>query len=236
MFSQQRLTIFSLLLGLLPTSIWVLNPTPIQQFLQIPTCNHLMTKMWHIEDDIVGFYGLTEEGYVDNSKLEGYLRISPKTSQVQRILDDTIASCHQNISLLDRSYYYASMSTFLYYCVANNSLLLIDSRGYKVQDVIPVSTSQTFQEVILGRDEQGHVYILRLPDILYIPAQAPTELILVNMTTKAVENHVIFNKDSDSQKLVTGFAFDPGSGVSYLLTKGLQNDETLIEVHKVNLI
>jgi hypothetical protein len=233
MFSQQRFTIFFLFLGLLSTSVWALNPTPIQQFLQIPTYNHLMSKMWHIEDDIVGFYGLTEEGYVDTNKPEGYLRITPKTSQVQRILDDTIAFCHPNISLLDRSYYYASASTFLYYCVANNSLLLINTKDYTVQDAIPISTSQTFNEVILGRDEQGHVYILGLPDILYLPARAPTELILVNLTTKAIQNHIIFDQGSDSQKLVTGFAFD--SGVSYLLTKGLQNDQTLIEISKINL-
>jgi len=216
------------------TSVMTLNPTPIQQFLVLPEYDEFVTKLWHIEDDIIGFYGLTEKGYVDPDKPEGYLKIAPKTSEVTRILDETVASCHKNISLLDRSYYFANESTFLYYCISNNSLLTINPKDWTVQGTILVNTNQTFEEVIVGHNEEGQVYILGLPDLLYVPAKAATELILVNLKTKTVENHVIFNRGSDSQFLVTGYAFD--SGISYVLSKRLDDGgKTLIENSKIVL-
>jgi len=210
-----------------------LSPTQIQQILTMPNGDNLMSKLWHIGDDIVGFYGFGSESPDDSDKPQGYLRISSKTSEVKRILDDTLAACHKNISYLDRSYYYAPASTLLYYCVSNNSLLLIETKDYTVRDAIPVSTSQTFQEVVLGHNEEGQIYMIGLPDLISVPASSASELVLVNLTTNAVENHVIFNKGSDSRLLVTGYAFD--SGISYILTRGVEEGQTLIEISKIVL-
>jgi len=233
MIISPKLLILTCLILATVSSALALSPTQIEQILTLPTEGNLMPKLWHIGDDIVGFYGFGEESPWNSNETQGYLRISPKTSQVKRILDDTRASCYNNISYLDRSYYHAPASTLLYYCVNNNSLLLIETKSYTVRDVILVSTSQTFEEAILGHNEEGQIYILGLPDITSLPTTSASELILVNLTTKAVENHVVFNKGSDSQLLVTGYAFDSGS--SYILTKGAEKDQTLIEIKKIVL-
>jgi len=205
-------------------SIPALSPTPVQQFVVIPKEYDFNVKLWHIKNDIIGLYGY-------NAFDQGYLKFSPESGEVKIILNDTTASCHSNHLFLDRSYYYSAASTLLFYCANNNSLLTINTNTYTVQDAIPVSSSQIFQEVLLGHNQQGLVYILGLPKLLALPATAPTELILVNLTTKAVESHVIFNKDSDSQLLVTGYAFD--SANSYVLTKGLQGGQTLVKINKI---
>ena len=217
-------TVILLLSCWLFASVFALQPTPAQQFIILPEGGtQSFSNSWHVGDDIINFYKTKDA--------EGYVRISHKTSQFEAILNDTITSCQKNLTLLDPSYYHPTVGVFIYYCIANNSLLTI-GQNYKVQDAILISTSQKFSEVILGHNEQGLVYILGLPDLLTLPATQPTELILVDLKTKAVENHVIFNKESDSQMLVTGFAFD--SGVSYILTKKLTN-QTLVEISQIVL-
>jgi hypothetical protein len=203
-----------------------LNPTPVQQFVVIPSKYDFNVKLWHIKNDIIGLYGF-------NSLDQGYLKFSLDSGDITRILSNTTAACNRNRPLLDRSYYYSAASTLLFYCVVNNSLLTIDTDTYTVQDAIPVSSSQVFQDVLVGHNQQGLVYILGLPNLLAVPASTPTELILVNLTTKAVENHVIFNKGSDSHSLVTGYAFD--SSASYVLTKGVESGKTLVKINKITL-
>lgn len=183
-------TIFLLLSCCLLASVFALQPTPVQQFLVIPTDFYqLYSTSWHIGGDIINLYQ-ANKAY---NYTQGYLRISHQTSQIEPILNDTVTSCRGNkISLLDASYYHPTAGVFLYYCIANNSLLTI-GRDYTVKDAIPISTSQTFEDVILGHNEQGYVTILGLPDLLSLPSTKPTELILVDLKAKAVENHVIFN-------------------------------------------
>ena len=223
-------TIFLLVSCWILASVFAFQPTPIQQFLVLPSnADNFDSPAWHIGDDIVAFYQS-----ISADLSEGYLKITPGTSQVERILVDTVASCQRDISLLDPSYYHPSIGTLLYYCVANNSLLTI-GQNYTVQDALPISTSQTFKDVIIGHNEQGYVYILGLPDIMSLPATAPTELILVDLKTKAVENHMVFNKGSDSQVLVTGYAFDSSAGVSYIQTKELEGDQNLVRISKIAL-
>lgn len=159
--------------------------------------------------------GIVARDYNQTTMLDTYMLINLQTKNVSVILSDIVGACSGNYPTnWDRLYYHVSTSTLLYYCVTNNSLLVIDQNTYTVDLAIPTNVSATFDEVKFV--PQGNtITILGLIGVSVNPQ--PSQLITVDLQSQAITRNVVFEYDLDSNEIVVGYTVSP-KGVFYVLT------------------
>jgi hypothetical protein len=81
--------------------------------------------------------------------INSYMLINLETKNTSVILSDIVAACTHNPALFNRLHYHVATSSLLYYCIKNNSLLVIDQSTYTVELTIPTNVNTIFEEVRL---------------------------------------------------------------------------------------
>src|SRR5262249_35231302 len=115
-----------------------------------------------------------------------YLLIDLESRNATQILVDIIAACDNTTYIYNRILYHPSMSTLVYYCTQNNSLLILDEEEFTVQSVIKVDVDRIFEETQLSSDGSTVVIIgMRTP---LSGEFYPSQFIKIDLATKSILN------------------------------------------------
>jgi len=152
-----------------------------------------------------------------------YLSLDLEATSAVQILNDIMAACGHTFAVYNRMHYHIATSTLVYYCTENNTLLILDEESYDVNGFVPVDVQgATFDETKLY-PEGDSVVILGMKSPFTNSSNA-THLIKINLVSKGIERHSIFDGGLAADEFVT--AYTSKDLLSFVLTSqqiGLQS-------------
>src|SRR5690348_4377895 len=114
-----------------------LNATLTNSLFFINQYNQLSYKLLHTSNGIHAYS-------VETGPATQYLLLDPQSGFVTPILSELMDACgHKGAVVFDRLHYHVLTSTLVYYCTANNSLLVLDETNYTVQANISTQLNET---------------------------------------------------------------------------------------------
>ena len=170
-------------------------------------------------------YGIPYQGQVPTHQL-----IDLKSSTATPILTNLVSACDYGHSSISRLHYHVPTMTLVYYCLTNNSLLILNDGDYSVQSSIPVSISGRFDEVKLSTD--GYNVAAVAIGSLEGSSPTPSRLISFDLQKRQVINQVTFDHDLAPGEVITRYASTPKA--SYVLSFSKQDSS--VTVYTVTMI
>lgn len=170
-------------------------------------------------------YGVPYQGQVPTHQL-----IDLKSNTATPILADLVSACDYGHSSISRLHYHVPTLTLVYYCLTNNSLLILNDGDYSVQSSIPVSMSGYFDEVKLSTDGYAVAAV-----VIGSPQGAnptPSCLIQFDLQKRQIINQVTFDHDLAPGEVITRYAATPKA--SYVMSFSKQ--DASVTVYSLTMI
>lgn len=211
------------------TTAFALNATLTKNFFFVNSYNKLSYKLFHTSNGIIA-YNLESSL---NGPIPQYVLLDPISGSASPILTDLLSSCGQVGGVVfDRLYYHVQTSALVYFCTANNSLLILDERTYAVHDAIPTGISEKFAESKLTSDGND-VYVL-LMGTLYEMNQTSSQLVEINVPARTVTRKIVFEEGFGDQEFVNGFVSQ--NQEAFALTNHVDDQGlTTVSIYSLNL-
>jgi hypothetical protein len=212
-----------LVLGLLAVAS-ALNANLIKSMFFVPINNTLSYNGFQNGRGI-HTYGIPYQGQVPTHQL-----IDLKSNTATPILANLVSACDYGHSSISRLHYHVPTLTLVYYCLTNNSLLILNDGDYSVKSSIPVTISGRFDEVKLSTD--GYAVAAVAIGSLEGSSPTPSHLISFDLQKQQIINHVTFDHDLAPGEVITRYAATPKA--SYVMSFSKQDSS--ITVYAVTMI
>jgi len=175
---------------------------------------------------------ITYNGQSENGKSLEYLLIDFKPVNATTILKDISQACDLNAYTFSKLHYHEQTSSLVYYCAANNTLLILDQDTFKVQSTIYVDLNITLEETRISDD--GNAIAIVGMNQFYHSTHPPSRLIIINLNTRTVTTNLIFDKVTDNSQALVAFA---SSGLrKFILISGLLDKNIILDISEIVLL
>jgi len=218
MFKHSLLALILCFLGLAAAlhsgSNTTLNSTLKKSYFFINSSNPFSSEFYQTRNGIVTFSIET----INNTKTSQYLLIDIPKRDAKPILRDIAKACELVTPTFQPIHYHIQTSSLVYFCHANNSLLVIDQSTYSVEQVIPFNTSGSWPIVKISTDEKGIAILLM--DNLFTPFAKASILLKVNLEVRQVTAEILLNRSLFIGEAVVAYA--SSKNAAYIATNRIQ--------------
>lgn len=206
-----------------------LNATIDKTIFYIGSINYLSYGMFQTSQGIIAH---STPNIKEAPMQDLYQLINMKTNNVTEVLTDIVSACGQDAFEFDKLHYHAATATLVYYCLVNNSLLILDEQDWTVQSTIATNIVGNFSQVNIVTD--GYSIAILGTGPLFTDTVTPSQLIKVNLQSKQIVNNITFDHDLRSGERVTGYASN-GNNL-YVLTNTIGDSSNNVTVYSMYLI
>ena len=159
-----------------------------------------------------------------------YLSLDLEATSAIQILNDTMTACGHTFAVYDRLHYHIATSTLVYYCTGNNTLLILDEESYDVKGVVPVDIQGTIFNETKLYTEGNSVVVLGMKSP-FTNSSDPTHLIKINIVSRGIERHSIFDQGLAENESVT--AYSSKEFLSFVLTRQQIGLQSYIKIYSI---
>jgi len=202
MFKPAALTLTICFLGL-ATALHiapVLNPIFKKNSFFADSHDHFSYELYQTRNGIIAFSIET----VNNTNTSQYLLIDIPARNSKPILKDIANACELVTPTFQPIHYHVQTDSLVYFCHANNSILIIDQSTYSVEKIIPLNISDSWPIVRISTD--GMSIAVLLIDTMFTTTAKASMLVKVDLQVRQVTAKILLNKSLMVGETVVAYA------------------------------